>query len=59
MRGNSHVRFWSRVWVVIPRLRQQPKSGEEKQRALTKLLESLNLKGRKSECEAILSAQIK
>ncbi|QDU18973.1 hypothetical protein [Urbifossiella limnaea] len=26
MRGNSHVRFWSRVWVAIPRLRQQASS---------------------------------
>ena len=26
MRGNSHVRFWSRVWVAIPRLRQQGSS---------------------------------
>jgi hypothetical protein len=26
MRGNSHVWFWSRVWVAIPRLRQQASS---------------------------------
>ncbi|HJZ59529.1 MAG TPA: hypothetical protein VKE74_31585, partial [Gemmataceae bacterium] len=37
MRGNSHVRFWSRVWVAIPRLRQQASSA-----ILNTLLKILN-----------------
>src|SRR5262245_90277 len=37
MRGNSHVRFWSRVRVAIPRLRQQASSA-----ILNTLLKLLN-----------------